>query len=287
MNATKLLKILIFITISILYIGCENHKNNWYKIEKLDDNTFIISEPNSSQGNSCFLIIGDNKALLIDAGSGENKKESIYKTVSKLTNEPITLILSHFHFDHIGFINDFDRIAITNDQIPNKEQFTETSLFLSKRETLYQDSILIKIAYQIETRKDLDLGNRRIQILHTPGHSPNSITVIDKTNRYIFAGDLIYNGLLLIDDMDSYLNSIDLILSNSNDNFRIYGAHGKPKIKYNKLVELKQTITDFRSDSISHTPIKQIDFYGSTKNIYRIGNISFINRYTDVFLDNK
>ena len=283
----KLLKIILFTIISISFNSCENLKNNWYQIEKIDDNTFIISEPYSSQGNSCFLIIGDNKAFLIDAGSGENKKESIYKTVSELTNKPITLILSHFHFDHIGFINDFVRIAISNDQIPNKEQFTGTSLILSKRETLYQDSILIKIADQIETRKDLDLGNRKIQILNTPGHSPNSITVIDKTNRYIFAGDLIYNGLLLIDDIDSYLNSIDLILSNSNHNFKIYGAHGKPNVKYCKLVELKKTITEFRLDSISFEPSKQIDFWGSKKDIYKIGNISFIKGYTDVFLKDK
>lgn len=283
----KLLKILLLTIASICFYGCEDLNKNWYRIEKIDDNTFIISEPYSSQGNSCFLVIGDNKAFLIDAGSGENRKESIYNTASKLTNKPITLILSHFHFDHIGFISDFSRIAISDEQIPNKEQFTENSLILSKRETLYQDSILIKIDCQIETRKDLDLGNRKIQILSTPGHSTNSITVIDKTNRYVFAGDLIYNGLLLIDNIDSYLNSIDLILSNTSDNFKIYGAHGKPYVKYDKLLELKQTITDFRSHSISYKPVKQIDFYGSKKDIYKIGNISFIYGYTDVFLKEK
>ena len=109
-----------------------------------------------------FLIIGDNKAFLIDAGSGENKKESIYNAASKLTNKPITLILSHFHFDHIAFINDFARIAISAEEFQNKEQFTETYLILSMPETLYQDSILIKIDCQIDTRKDLDLGNRKI-----------------------------------------------------------------------------------------------------------------------------
>lgn len=283
----KLLKILLLTIISIYFISCENIGSDWYQIEEIDSNTFIISEPYSSQGNSCFLIIGDDKAFLIDAGSGENKKESIYKTASKLTNKPITLILSHFHFDHIGFIDDFDRIAIADEQIPDKKQFTENSLILSKRETLYQDSILIKIAYQIETRKDLDLGNRKIQIINTPGHSTNSITVIDNDNKYLFAGDLIYNGLLLIDNLDSYLNSIDLILSITSDNYKIYGAHGKPDVKYNKLVEIKQAITDFRSDSISYKPLRQIDFFGSIKEIYRIGNVSFINGYTDVFLKGK
>ncbi|MFB6343516.1 MBL fold metallo-hydrolase [Saccharicrinis sp. FJH62] len=281
----KALKTILFTVILISFNNCANHTNTWYTIEKIDKNTFIISEPNSSQKNSCFLIVGDNKAFLIDAGSGENKNESIHKTVSKLTNKPVTLILSHFHFDHIGCINEFDSIAILSDQVPNKDQLTDTSLCLTKRETLYQDSVLIKTISLIDTQKDLNLGNREIQILYTPGHSPNSITVIDKANRYIFAGDLIYNGLLLIDDMENYLRSIDLILSNSNDNFKLYGAHGRPQGTYNKLIELKQTLTDFRSDSLSYKPVKQTDFYGSTKNIYRVGDISFINGYTDVFLN--
>ncbi|MFB6319618.1 MBL fold metallo-hydrolase [Saccharicrinis sp. FJH54] len=283
----KLLNILLFAAITLSFYSCGNNKHNWYHTEKIDDQTFIISEPYSSQKNSCFLIISDKKAILIDAGSGENKKESIYHTVSGLTNKPITLILSHFHFDHIGFITDFDRIVIFDTQLPGKNRFADSTLLLTKKETLNRDSLLLHLAYQIETRKDLDLGNRTIQILNTPGHSPNSITVIDKTNKYIFAGDLVYNGLLLIDDMDSYLKSIDLLRSVSNNKYRIYGAHGKPGLKRGILDELKEALSSFRSDRSSFMPVEQTDFYGTKKDVYRMGTVSFIHGYTDVFLKDK
>lgn len=47
--------------------ACENEKNNWFEIVKLDSKTYIIKEPFSSQNNSCYLIIGEKEAIIFDS----------------------------------------------------------------------------------------------------------------------------------------------------------------------------------------------------------------------------
>ena len=125
--------------------------------------------------------------------------------------------------------------------------------------------------------------NRKIKILHTPGHSKESISIIDHENEYVFTGDLIYNGLLLIDDCNAYINSINEIIENSTSKYRVFGAHGKPETGYERLLKIKDAIEYYRSDSCSVKPFRQIRFFGTTKNVYNIADVSFIDGYSDAF----
>lgn len=78
-------------------------QDNWYETTFLAPNTYIIEEPQSSQGNVSYLFFGENEALMFDTGSGENTPVNgtkIQYLLEQLTDKPITLLLSHFHFDH-------------------------------------------------------------------------------------------------------------------------------------------------------------------------------------------
>lgn len=125
--------------------------------------------------------------------------------------------------------------------------------------------------------------NRKIKILHTPGHSKESISIIDNDNGCVFTGDLIYNGLLLIDDCNAYINSINEIIEESTSKYRFFGAHGNPETGYERLFKIKDAIEYYCTDSCSVKPFRQISFFGTPKNIYKIGDISFMDGYTDAF----
>lgn len=92
-----------------MFFGCETTKENWYCISEIDDNTFIIAEPLSSQRNSSFLLEGKDKAILFDISTGENKTKSISEIVDSLTNVSVVVMMSHFHFDYIENIADFNQ----------------------------------------------------------------------------------------------------------------------------------------------------------------------------------
>ncbi len=275
----------IFISL-IVSVSCGNQKPEWYRIEKIDDNTYIISEPNSSQGNSCFLIMGNKEGILFDSGTGESKTPKITQVIESLTKLPVTLLLSHFHFDHIGNLSDFTRIGIPEIESLQQRLSADSLIHLTQSETLIKDPVSLKISRQFPLGKEIDLGNRKLKILHTPGHSKESISIIDTENAYIFTGDLVYNGLLLLNDCNACIKSLDKILGNSQPTYRVFGSHGKPEVNYQRLGLTKKALEYYLADSIAIKPVRQINFFGTSKEVYKIGNILFIDGYTDVF-ENK
>jgi glyoxylase-like metal-dependent hydrolase (beta-lactamase superfamily II) len=274
-----------FIVFLIITTGCSKKKNDWFVIEKIDNRTYIISEPNSSQGNSSYLIIGDNEAILFDSGTGENKGQSISNIVDSLTKVPITLLLSHFHFDHIGNTDEFNNIGIPEIPLLNNRLSDDGFINLSKDMVLTNDTVMLKISKQLPLGKEIDLGNRRIRILHTPGHSNESISIIDSESKYIFTGDLIYNGLLLFDDCHASLQSINHLLTNSDANYRLFGAHGKPEVSYARMPQIQKAIKRYLREDYSADSVHSIDFFGTSKKVYQIENVSFIDGYSDVFIE--
>jgi len=88
--------------------------DDWYAVEAIDRQTFAINEPHSSQYNTSYLIVGDTRAVMFDAGSGERPagSRSMRDVAGHYTDKPITLILSHFHYDHISDAAAFDGVIL-------------------------------------------------------------------------------------------------------------------------------------------------------------------------------
>jgi len=267
----------------IISTGCGNIEKDWFSVEKLDNRTYIITEPNSSQENSSYLIIGDKEAILFDSGTGENKGERITRVTDSLTNSRLTLLLSHFHFDHIGNVDEFSIIGIPEISFLKNKLTIDSVLHLTNKETLSESANSLKISKIFPVGKEIDLGNRKIIILHTPGHSQESISIIDNESGYVFTGDLVYNGILLINDCNKYVQSINTLINNSESTFRVFGSHGKPEVDYEQLQKINEALKCYQTPECKPESIKQINFFGSVKDMNNIGGISFIVGYADVF----
>lgn len=75
------------------------NRREWFTIDRVDESTYIISEYAHWEQTHCYLLCGDERALLIDTGLGIC---NIYAQVRKLTDKPITAVATHIHWDHIG-----------------------------------------------------------------------------------------------------------------------------------------------------------------------------------------
>lgn len=83
--------------------------NRWnikcdHPVERIADGVYFISDYGIS---NCYLLIGKERALLIDAGNGTG---NLKKACEKLTSLPITVALTHFHPDHAGGCPLFDSV---------------------------------------------------------------------------------------------------------------------------------------------------------------------------------
>jgi len=232
---------------------------DWYKTTTLFTNTHIIEEPKSSQGNVSYLIEGDSKALMMDTGSGENfgfEGTKMKYLLNDLTAVPISLLLSHFHFDHNQNIDEFDNIAFPD--LPSLKQKTVNHIYSFSAEELFSGNFPTSatVTEWMPLNTDIDLGNRIIQLTNIKGHTNESVAVIDKTNKLAFLGDFLYNGTLFLfdtDDVTSYKTSIDHLISILDPSYRLFGAHGVPEISFSKLKELQDFLICIQNNTCSGT----------------------------------
>lgn len=81
--------------------------SGWFTIDKIDGDTYIISEYRHWEETHCYLLNGSERSLLIDTGLGIC---NIFDEVIKLTDKPVTAAATHIHWDHIGghkYFSDF------------------------------------------------------------------------------------------------------------------------------------------------------------------------------------
>ncbi len=204
----------------------------WFTIKRIDNTTIAISEYGHWEKVHSYLIIGSNSAALIDTGLGIG---NIKEVVDELTNLPIKVITTHVHWDHIGGHKHFKDIYVHEEDSKWLEEGLPISLEQVKRNLLQQpfsqkppndfniDQYSVYKGEQTVKLKDkdvIDLGNRKLQIIHTPGHSPGHICIYEKETGYIFTGDLIYKGMLYAffpsTDPIKYKESIDKLRNLEN-----------------------------------------------------------------------
>jgi hydroxyacylglutathione hydrolase len=166
--------------------------DDYFAVEDLGHGTFAIGEPRYYQQNYSYLILGQSKAVLFDSGSGTR---DISPVVRRLTQLPVTVIVSHLHFDHLGGIGPFASVAMID--LPETRADMSGSLFRAGR---YEYMGLLdgrappsfRVSKWLSPGATLDLGGRSLEVLSTPGHTPSSVALFDATTNRLFIGDFIY-----------------------------------------------------------------------------------------------
>jgi hydroxyacylglutathione hydrolase len=203
--------------------------DDYFVVETIDPSTFAIGEPRYYQGNYSYLILGTTRAVLFDAGTGTRDMVPI---VRSLTSLPVTVIPSHLHFDHVGALGRFDKTALL-DAASLRARISDSRLTLGRYEFLGFTDRLVPPTFRVDewwpADSTVDLGNRRLRVLSTPGHTPTSISLYDAERRQLFAGDFIYPGHLYAflpgASRSAYLATTRRLLSGIDPSTRIFTAH--------------------------------------------------------------
>jgi hydroxyacylglutathione hydrolase len=221
----------------------------WFNVSYLAPRTYILRETKSYEGNVSYLILGEERAIMCDTGSGENTPVNgtrIKHVIDQLTDLPVTLLLSHFHYDHTQNLSEFDHVAFI--ELPHLVAGTAPD----GTYTFSQDELLVGTSpasvqvdewWPVET--DIDLGSRSIQVVSIPGHADESVMIVDEDNRLMFMGDYLYNGELFVfgeDNLPIYEVTVDLLIEDYDSSYALYGAHGYPKVPHSDLQGLKDLL---------------------------------------------
>ena len=219
------------------YSSASHMIDDWYAVEAIDPQTFAINEPKSSQYNTSYLIIGDTRALMFDAGSGERPagSRSMREVAERYAGKkPITLILSHFHYDHIADAATFDGVTLI-DRPDIRANITDQVLTISPWESVDMEWRSLKVAALISDGEVIDLGERRLTVLNLPGHTTESVVLFDTNRNQVFAGDFVYRhlgGIIAFAtgaDLVAYKANSARLLQFTDTNTQFFGAHGIPR----------------------------------------------------------
>ncbi len=169
-------------------------------------NTYELDEFDCA---SIFLLMGEERALLIDTGVGIGDLKGVVK---KITDKPVTLVITHNHLDHTGGCGAFEEMWMHPDDwngfsMPeNAERAKDYAQMISTREhkfypyRLNEDFPVYTTAPKLLPLQDgqvFDLGGRTVTTYHCPGHSPGEMVLVDHQNRILFVGDACNCNLLL------------------------------------------------------------------------------------------
>jgi glyoxylase-like metal-dependent hydrolase (beta-lactamase superfamily II) len=173
-------------------LGAGRMVDDYWAVQELAPDTFAIGEPRYYQQNYAYLLIGRDRALLFDSGTGTR---DIRPILAGLTDLPITVLPSHLHYDHLGGILAFTRVAMidlpeTRADVRGKSFTPGRYEFLGMIDHLAVP--VFEVTEWLAPDSTIDLGGRVLKILHVPGHTKSSTALWDLSAKRLFAGDFIY-----------------------------------------------------------------------------------------------
>jgi len=247
---------------------------SWFDVYKVSEGTFAICEPGHRDGAISYLIEGRNKAVLLDTGIGIG---DIKKVIVHLTRLKVSVVNSHTHFDHIGGNHQFDEIAVFDDdfEIENLErgQTIEDLRDELSPKLLYRPLpkgfdpkayriLPSKPTHLLKHEELIDLGHRKLKVLHTPGHSPGSICLLDTKSRELFTGDTFYLSSLLANlpesDFPAYSRTADYLASLTPSISVLRPSHDdsrrQPFAESEFLARLAKAYQDIKAEKANFSP---------------------------------
>lgn len=201
----------------------------WYETRRLDDGVTWIFEPHIVEFYRCNIwhLRGRDRDLLVDSGMGV---VPLRERIPLLTEKPLLAVASHSHFDHIGAHHEFEERLIHPAEAafmaaPTRanvliEDYVTDAIFTALPPAPYASTeYRVRAAPATRLIEDgdvLDLGDRRLEVVHTPGHSPGGIALFERATGILFSGDIVYDGPLIEDlvhsDAGDYLRSMRRLL---------------------------------------------------------------------------
>ena len=194
----------------------------WFAVYRIKPGVFAIYEPHQSEEVISYLILGEKQALLFDTGMGIS---DIRKVVEGLTPLPLNVMNSHTHNDHVGDNWRFNEIygmdtAFTRANAGGSTADAQAEIAPGEIcgelppgfDAKNYRTRPFKITDWLKGGEKIDLGGRVIEVIATPGHTPDSISLWDAANGLLFPGDMYYAGPIYLyrpeTDLDAYEASI-------------------------------------------------------------------------------
>jgi glyoxylase-like metal-dependent hydrolase (beta-lactamase superfamily II) len=261
-------------------------RDSWFEVYKPAPGVFAIYEPHQAEETISYLIVGEKRALLFDTGMGI---ADLKKVIAQLTKLPVILLNSHTHNDHVGdnwefstiygVDTDFTRQNARGSRLDAQAEITPDQICGTLPKGFDSKAYATrpwKITSYTHDGDRFDLGGRTLEVIATPGHTADAISLLDRANRVLFTGDTYYPAPIWLfrpeTDLDAYGASIGRLAALAPQVKVVMGAHNIPVASPTVLPRLVAAFDAVRAGKIQPSPASP------GKVLYKVNDISFLMR---------
>lgn len=258
----------------------------WFEIYQAAPNVYAIYEPHQAEETISYLILGKRQAVLFDTGMGIGDLRHV---TSQLTSLPIIVLNSHTHDDHVGgnwqfqtiygVDSDFTRANARGSRADAQAELGPGMVCGSLPKGFVSKSYRTRpwrISRLLHGGETIELGGRSIEVIATPGHTPDAISLLDRKNGLLFTGDTYYPAPIWLfrneTDLDAYVASVKRLAALGPGLKLVLGAHNVPVAQPSVLPELVAAFEQVRTGEVKPEAMEE----GKVQ--YHAGRITFIMR---------
>ena len=156
---------------------------------KVDDRFYVLT---NQWENFCYLLIGDEKALLLDAGYEWDG--DLRAVVEEITDLPVMVVLTHGHLDHAGQIYWWDECWCGEGAEHDYEITVDPEQYASWKSKLGENFVW----HILEDGEVIDIGGNEFEVIRVTAHAKSGLMLIDRKRRILFSGDQIDPSQVLL-----------------------------------------------------------------------------------------
>ncbi len=193
----------------------------------LDGWTLAIREADGAYEPLMYLLAGNCEALLLDSGVNSG---DLRAAVESVYDGDVQVLLSHSLRDAACGAHRFDRVALLD--VPFAYEYLDE--YHGGACFDWADLVSFDISEWVDDGHLFEVGGRPLEVVATPGHTPDSVALWDPTLGWLLAGPSAYTyeyGAVIDvshgdSDFDGYLDSMDLLAGMAGDADRVSGGRG-------------------------------------------------------------
>jgi hydroxyacylglutathione hydrolase len=176
---------------------------------------------------NCYVIESQGHAIVVDPG---DEPERILRFIKDLDATTTRIIATHTHFDHVLGVEGVRKATKTPFLIHREDLPMLESMQSRVRQFMgFEVPPPPKVDGYLKDGDSSKVGEETIRVLHTPGHSPGSISLVG--DGFVFTGDALFNQSigrtdLPGGDLETLLRSIKERLFKLDDETVVYPGHG-------------------------------------------------------------
>ena len=223
------------------------------EIIQMNENTWRIEDGMVRM----FLLTGTREALLVDSGMNTPNAKEIAESITDL---PVKLINTHADGDHISGNEAFGQFYMHPMEEANYRFRGRTGTILP-----------------VQQGDILDLGDRPLEIIDLPGHTPGSIGILDVKNKVLIGGDSIQDGRIFMfgehRNLPDYIMSMEKLSAYEGRFDEVYASHSTVSVKPDIIPKL---IAGAKKILSGEATGEEIDMFGNSVMLYQFEFAGFL-----------